>query len=75
MYPNLLFVDTVDKEIKKTVLTIFGTYEISIGALLRKIPYLLMHLSLLCKSASMYGEWHDSYYDFTIFNQDKNKKK
>ena len=74
MYPNLLFVDTVDKEIKKTVLTIFGTYEISIGALLRKIPYLLMHLSLLCKSASMYGEWHDSYYDFTIFNQDKKEE-
>ena len=74
MYPNLLFVDTVDKEIKKTVLTIFGTYDISIGALLRKIPYLLMHLSVLCKTVSMYGEWRDSYYDFIIFNQAKKEE-
>ena len=74
MYPNLLFVDTVDKEIKKTVLTIFGTYEISIGALLRKIPYLLMHLSVLCGTTSMRGEWHTSEYDFIVFNQTKKEE-
>ena len=74
MYPNLLFVDTVDKEIKKTVLTIFGTYEISIGALLRKIPYLLMHLSVLCGTTSMRGEWHTSEYDFIVFNQAKKEE-
>ena len=74
MYPNLLFLDTVDKEIKKTVLTIFGTYEISIGALLRKIPYLLMHLSVLCGTTSMRGEWHTSEYDFIVFNQTKKEE-
>lgn len=71
MYPNLLIVDTVDEKIKKTVLTIFGTYEISIGALLRKIPYLLMHLSVLCGTTSMRGEWHTSEYDFIVFDQTK----
>ena len=74
MYPNLLFVDTVDKEIKKTVLTIFGTYEISIGALLRKIPYLRMHLSVLCGTTSMRGEWHTSEYAFIVFDQTKKEE-
>ena len=71
MSPNLSISSTVDKEIKEIVTAQFGTYSVSIGALLRKLPYLLMHLARICNIVCVKGNWHNDFYRFTVYDPDK----